>query len=75
MDGYITVADFGEWQILEKYNSDNTSQESERILEYCIARERKSRRKKAEREAVISNVFLGLALMVFPVLLIFCWFF
>lgn len=63
MDGYVTIADFGEWSIVEEYRSEKTIQESERILEYCNERERKNHKIKAKRKkeikAILSSVILG----------------
>ena len=50
MDGYVTIADFGEWSIVEEYRSEKTIQESERILEYCNERERRNHKIKAKRK-------------------------
>ncbi len=63
MDGYVTIADFGEWSIVEEYRSEKTIQESERILEYCNERERRNHKIKAKRKkeikAILSSVILG----------------
>ena len=50
MDGYVTIADFGEWSIVEEYGSERTIQESERILRYCNERERRNRKIEAKRK-------------------------
>lgn len=61
MDGYVTIADFGEWSIVEEYGSERTIQESERILRYCNERERRNRKIEAKRkEEIESNITAAL---------------
>ena len=55
MDGYVTIADFGEWSIVEEYGSERTIQESERILRYCNERERRNRKIEYHRCTSWSN--------------------
>lgn len=62
MDGYVTIADFGEWSIVEEYGSEKTIQESERILRYCNERERRNHKievqRKEEIEEILSSALL-----------------
>ena len=56
-----TIADFGEWSIVEEYGSERTIQESERILRYCNERERRNRKIEAKRkEEIESNITAAL---------------
>ena len=77
MDGYVTIADFGEWSIVEEYGSEKTIQESERILIYCNERERRNRKiaakRKAEIEATLSSALLGVVSAGVPGIMFILW--
>ena len=69
MDGYVTIADFGEWSIVEEYGSERTIQESERILRYCNERERR----KEEIESNITAALLGAISVGVPGIMFVLW--
>lgn len=77
MDDYVTIADFGEWSIVEEYGSEKTIQESEKILRYCNERERRNHkieaRRKAEIEATISSVIIGAISVGVPGIMLILW--
>ena len=72
MDGYVTIADFGEWSIVEEYGSERTIQESERILRYCNERERRNR-KIEEIESNITAALLGAISVGVPGIMFVLW--
>ena len=77
MDGYVTIADFGEWSIVEEYGSEKTIQESERILRYCNERERRNCKiqalRKKEIEAILSSALLGVVSVGVPGIMFILW--
>ena len=77
MDGYVTIADFGEWSIVEEYGSEKTIQESEKILRYCNERERRNHKIEAKRkeeiEATLSSALLGAISAGVPAIMFILW--
>ena len=77
MDGYVTIADFGEWSIVEEYGSEKTIQESERILRYCNEKERRNHKIEAKRkeeiETILSSAFLGAISVGVPGIIFILW--
>ena len=61
MGRYVTIADFGEWSVVEEIDSELTNIESEKILEYCTMREKRNRKRIAARKAKLNGIFSGLA--------------
>ena len=67
MDGYVTIADFGEWSIVEEYGSERTIQESER-------RNRKiEAKRKEEIESNITAALLGAISVGVPGIMFILW--
>lgn len=77
MDGYVTIADFGEWSIVEEYGSEKTIQESEKILTYCNEREKRNCKiqalRKEEIETNITAALLGAISVGVPGIMFILW--
>lgn len=64
MDGYVTIADFGEWSIVEEYGSERTIQESDRKIEA---------KRKEEIESNITAALLGAISVGVPGIMFILW--
>lgn len=70
---FVTIQDYGNYSVIEPYDSASTNSVTSQVLNQTAQREAKNRHIKAEREATLSAITGGMLTVAAAITMILHW--